>query len=1049
MDRTRLAVLGIVSTAVMLVLAVAPSPGADAAETAQGFLDEAGISRGVCAVIGCEDGKLALALVRNSGLTVHVTDDRPEAVAAARKAVDVDGLWCRRVVVELARPDKLPYADNTIDLVVSHRPLERLRTVPLEEVQRVLRPGGKAILAPTDGGRRATIVKPAPKGVDDWPHWQRGPDNNPVSTDRVIRAPYMTQWMGRPYYTAMPVTTVAAGGRVFVAMGHIAHHKREWVHLNTLMARNGYNGAVLWTRYLPEGYMVHRSAFIAKPDAFHMIDGSRCLTLDPETGREIGQIRVPALKEPWEWMAMAGDTLYVLSGPGSKAQTTRRTRATGHWSWGHLSPGYYAKRVPWGFGTTLTAYDMKGGRIRWQHLADKGKPIDARAMAVGGGKVFYYAPDAHVGCLDAATGQAEWTHDDAATLRLIEQPGRGLRSTPGFRSTCFVLYSPEALVFEAQTRMNVVVLSPRTGKALWHRRKTTNNPNPIHLDGKLVLGIGPAGRHQVIEPATGEVLADLGFAKVSCTRLTATPDSLFVRGEGLLRYDRAAGKVLVNGAVRAGCNDGAIPAHGLLYVGPWLCDCNLSLMGTVTMCPAGDFRFDRVATDAERLTTAPGDAAKVVAAPADGDDWPTYRGGVHRSGASKAAVAARVAQAWRFTPDKPMTPAPPTAAGGLVFLAGDDGKVRALDAATGRQRWCCLTAGPILMPPTVAAGRAYVGSGDGNVYALDAATGRRLWTFRAAPVGRKIMLYGRLASTWPVNTGVLVRDGVAYFGAGVIDYDGTYVYALDAVTGRIKWQNNSSGHLSKTLRKGVSCQGTMTIVGDRLLLAGGNQVCPAAFDLKTGQCASSPPRTGRPQANRGQEVGVVAGKFCLRGGRLLYSAVEKVASPASFDIRTSAGYRRFVFGRVTPAWNDEAFVYVHGPRGKLTCVATDKLAALLARPDGPGPATRPARRRPAWMSAGIRAPARRWTSADVTGGNAIGLTLTANAVLALTETIEPGQDHPTWALSAFALADGKRLWRQPLKDAPLPGGVIVDRAGRIICPLQDGSVVCYAAPKGR
>ena len=114
-------------------------------------------------------------------------------------------------------------------------------------------------------------------------------------------------------------------------------------------------------------------------------------------------------------------------------------------------------------------------------------------------------------------------------------------------------------------------------------------------------------------------------------------------------------------------------------------------------------------------------------------------------------------------------PTPPTAAGGLIFLAGQDGKVRALDAATGVQRWCFLTAGPVLMPPTLADGRAYVGSGDGFVYCLEAASGRLLWRFRAAPVERRIMLYGALASTWPVNTGVLVADGVAYLGAGVID----------------------------------------------------------------------------------------------------------------------------------------------------------------------------------------------------------------------------------------------------------------------------------------
>ena len=153
------------------------------------------------------------------------------------------------------------------------------------------------------------------------------------------------------------------------------------------------------------------------------------------------------------------------------------------------------------------------------------------------------------------------------------------------------------------------------------------------------------------------------------------------------------------------------------------------------------------------------------------------------------------------------------------------------DAQTGQLRWQFATAGPIKAPPTVWEGRAYVGSGDGYVYTLEAATGRLLWRFRAAPVERRIMVYGNLCSTWPVNTGVLVHDGVAYFAAGIVDHDGTYVYALDARTGRLQWQNNTCGHLSPELRKGVSAQGNLTIHGDQLLLAGGNQVSPAAFDL--------------------------------------------------------------------------------------------------------------------------------------------------------------------------------------------------------------------------
>jgi len=1053
------------------------SDHASPATLARQLVQRAGIRRGVCCVLGVNDGRLPLEIVRASGLRVHALDPRAEAVAAAQQTVDRDGLWCRRVVVETGPPGKLPYADNTIDVVVAARLTGRsLKDVSIREILRVLRPGGRAMLGrpkSAAGGkltaaqlrdglkppagvacrisddRRGTwgeIVKPVPPGMDDWSHWNHEPDNNTVSTDRLIKAPYMTQWYGLPYYVAMPVTTVAAGGRVFTATGHIAHHRREWVTLNMLLARNGFNGEVLWRRKLPDGYMVHRSAFIATDDAFYLIDGARCLVLDPETGRETGEIRIPKLKEQWEWMALRDGKLYVLSGKGSAVEMTRRTRQHTHWSWRDLSKGYYTKRVPWGFGRTLTAYDMKARRVAWTWREEK--DVDSRAMAIGGDGLYFYCPDSHIGCLDADNGSLRWANRDPNTLKLIEQPGKGLTSTPGFKSSCFAFYTPKALLFEAQTRMNLVVVSPADGKLMWHKRKVTNNPNPIYVDGKVVLGIGPGGRHVVLDPPTGKVLKNLGFAKRSCVRLTATTDSFFVRGEGLLRYDRPSGKVLVNGAVRAGCNDGAIPANGLLYLGPWLCDCNLSLMGTLAFCSAGDFRFDHVAKESEHLRVAKGVSRRRPLEVGE-KDWPTYRADSHRAGASSAAVPDKAVQRWRFRPPAANTPTAPTAAAGLIFLAGQDGKVRAIDAATGKRRWAFRTAGAILMPPTVWNGRAYVGSGDGHVYALEAATGRMLWRFRAAPVERRIMLYGALGSTWPVNTGVLVDNGVAYFAAGVIDTDGTYVYALDAETGRIQWQNHSSGHLNAELRKGVSAQGTLTIARERLLMAGGNLICPGAYDRQTGKCLSAAPQNGLPRTNRGQDVCVFADRYVLFGGRLLYSAVERVVSPATFDVQGPKARTRLLSGRIPPAWNTRTFVYVHGPQGKLICCDRDKMVEALGRGDPPPPADPRRRRRVRpWAIARLKKDERRWTAEDLGAGNVLSLALASNAAVAVCRTQSVAETKPRWAVVALGEKDGKVLWRHPLPSRPLPGGLAVDRRGQTIVACQNGEVVCFGAPRG-
>ena len=172
--------------------------------------------------------------------------------------------------------------------------------------------------------------------------------------------------------------------------------------------------------------------------------------------------------------------------------------------------------------------------------------------------------------------------------------------------------SPDALIIQGQTRMNVTALSTKDGYVLWTKRKVTNNPNAIFVDGKVILGVGKGGTHVAIDPLSGNELEDLKFRKTACTRLTASGDSFFCRGEGTLRYDRETKRVLIDGAQRPACNDGAIPAHGLLYLGPWQCDCNLSLIGNIAKCSAGDFKFDRLATAAKNLTVVRDDLTQVV-----------------------------------------------------------------------------------------------------------------------------------------------------------------------------------------------------------------------------------------------------------------------------------------------------------------------------------------------------------------------------------------------------------------------------------------------------
>ncbi len=913
-SRCALVVIAIVAVAHPIASAqddvIEPTPSGHRLEAdIEQIVENTSTGPGICALIGRgwsqEDAEVAIALVVEGGFRVHVWESSAEAVEQTRTRFRRHLDWPMppgpAVIVERGDPRRLPWAESTIDLLVANGlDAARLDALTLAEVTRVLCPHGSAYIGGVgvpgtvlerwlrredladvkirrlDDPAALVVTKPRPEGEGDWSHLEHGPDNNPVSRDQLIKAPYMTKWLGEPYYIAMPAVTVAANGRIYLATGHIAHHKREEPWLNTLMGRNGYNGTILWQRKLPDGYLVHRSAFVAQADTLYMIDtdGSGCLLVDGRTGEDRGRIDRAATRGQWKWMAIADGILYALIGSEKDPPETTIVRSDRtHWSWGELSKGYYAGRVPWGFGERILAWDLEKGEVLWEHRAQE--PIDSRGMALGGGRIFHYCPDSHVASLDAKTGKPVWKNSDAKVRELIEEVGRGLGSTPGFRTMTFCLFTPDVLVYQGQTRMNVVALSTKDGYLLWNRKKTTNNPNAVFLDEGLVLGIGPHGSSLLVELRTGKTLGDLGFAKRSCARLTATTDSLFCRGmpEGLTRFDRSTRKVSFNGAVRPSCNDGVIAANGLLYMGPWLCDCNLTLMGRVVMTSAGSFDFDRAPSELEaaaRIERASSGTAVAKPLLTTSADWETYRGDASRGAFAPVELSADAVRLWRYDSrdawlsSDPYRATAATTAGDLVWICGDDGVVRALDAATGALTWIFTTAGPIFQPPTIDGGRAFVGSGDGWVYCLEAATGRLLWRYRAAPVERRIPVYGALSSTWPVHSGVLVKDGVAYAAAGIIDYDGTHVVALDAATGDVRWENRKTGHLDASLRKGVSAQGFLTAAHGRLWMPGGNVVSPASYDLASGKYLGPRPHDGSPRANRGEEIGVAIS--CSGGG---------------------------------------------------------------------------------------------------------------------------------------------------------------------------------------
>jgi len=248
------------------------------------IIKKSGVSRGICVLLEDAKCELAIKLAQESELLIYVqlTDD--EGVETARKAADEAGFYGSRIFIEKGDLARIHMADNLADVLVL---VDKGINVNESEAFRVLRPGGKALL-----GKRE-LTKPVPEGIDEWSHPYHGPDNNPQSTDRIARAPYLTQFLAEPYYAPLEQVAVASAGRVFQAYGSIAFHEREEALLNSLVAYNGYNGSMLWKRRLTPGFMIHRNTMIATPEILYVGDDKSCKVIEAATGKLKSEIIPP------------------------------------------------------------------------------------------------------------------------------------------------------------------------------------------------------------------------------------------------------------------------------------------------------------------------------------------------------------------------------------------------------------------------------------------------------------------------------------------------------------------------------------------------------------------------------------------------------------------------------------------------------------------------------------------------------------------------------------------------------------------------------------
>lgn len=391
--------------------------------------------------------------------------------------------------------------------------------------------------------------------------------------------------------------------------------------------------------------------------------------------------------------------------------------------------------------------------------------------------------------------------------------------------------------------------------------------------------------------------------------------------------------------------------------------------------------------------------------------WTTFRNDVERSAVCRGTLTWPLRPTWVHTPLAPPAPAwpPPradnpavkhalsatltydhayhvVATDGRVFYGDSAGDaIVCLDAASGAQAWRYPTEGPVRLAPVLWADRVYAGCDDGWLYCLQAADGRLLWRYRAAAADARLPGNQRLISACPVRGGIGVDQGTLYFGAGIFPAAGTFLCALDALTGQERW------------KEPVNCgpQGFLLLSPTRLFVPTGRTPFQV-FDRRTGKALN---RLG--QSNSwgkdlpGGTCALVVNRTIATGpgeGGVIHLFEEK----ASEGLFTIEGQQVIVDGL-------NAFVLLR-----------TKVVAL---------------RRADYLSTAT--PERLWETPCSD----------ARTMIKVGDHLVIGADH---GIEVMAAVDGKALGRVALPGAAVDGLAWHD--DRLFASAEDGRIFCLAAP---
>jgi len=786
---------------------------AEQMDKASEILKATSVRGGLIIHIDCGDGRLTAALGAKNGYLVHGLATDAQDVKMARRHIRSLGLY-GKVAVEQWSGKKLPYIDNLVNLVVAG---ERAR-VSMEEVMRVLRPGGAAYIQKK--GKAVVRRKSWPEDIDEWTHFLHDASGNAVSQDRMVGPPRRMQWLAAPWWSrnhhklASVSSVVSAQGRLFYIVDEATAGSMLVPGRWFLVARDAFNGVMLWKKPISSwawelhgfraGPVQLPRLLVASNDRVYAPLGlnEAVSALDAATGNIITTYK--QTKGAEEIILNEGVLLVVKGQPIAE-------QAAIHPEW-HQKKSFTNIK-------SIVAVNAKTAEELWTWQEQGAEVLMPLSLAAKDQRVFFQA-GSDILCLSLHSGKLLWSSahipSDKDAPKHVEETSHPAnrddrkknksgkakvlrwKRKVGWSTATIVVH--DQIVFWADGE-DLKALSVKDGTQLWHCPCKAGFRSPVDIlvtDG--LVWVGPdynIGR----DLQTGNIkrhLLELDDLRTvghhhRCYREKATPRYIIGGYRGMEFFDLVGDNHSRNNWVRGTCQYGILPCNGLVYAPPHACGCFMEakLYGFWALAPEGKPAL--WPEEHSRLQKGPhytGTSLQTSACAAySPEQWPTYRHDILRSGSTPSAVPSTLKQAWEVKITDRISPAV-IAKDTVLISAIDEHRIIALAAGNGSIRWTFTAGGRIDSPPTIYGDMVLFGSADGYVYCLRLADGGLVWRFRASPQDLRTVAFDRIESVWPLHGSVLVLEGVAYVTAGRSSYldGGIYMYGLEPATGKVLYK---------------------------------------------------------------------------------------------------------------------------------------------------------------------------------------------------------------------------------------------------------------------